>query len=69
MKFNTTNLFLANSALVWCGQECDMKCVGLVELNDKLILGFQENQSFFHELVIVRNYQSTYTVCDFLKAY
>ena len=33
MKLKTTNLFLANLVMVWCGQECDMKCVGLVELN------------------------------------
>ena len=53
VKLKSTNLFLANSAMVWCNQECDMKCIGLVELNDKLILCFQENQSFFHDFVIL----------------
>ena len=37
----------------------------LMKMNDKLMLGFQENQTFLH--VLSRNYQFMYTACDLLK--
>ena len=37
-----------------------------MKLNDKLMLGFQENQSFL--FVLLRNYQFMYTARDLLKA-
>ena len=37
-----------------------------MKLNDKLMLGFQENQSFL--FVMLRNYQFMYTARDLLKA-
>ena len=38
----------------------------LMKMNDKLMLGFQENQTFLH--VLSRNYQLfMYTACDLLK--
>ena len=37
----------------------------LMKMNDKLMLGFQENQTFLH--VLSRNCQFMYTACDLLK--
>ena len=45
---------------------CSIGRTLFMKLNDKLMLGFQENQSFL--FVMLRNYQFMYTARDLLKA-